>query len=224
MTPGTGTLILYTGEKNVSSWSMRGFLAVLHKNVPFQEQEISLPGDKSRARRREVSPTGKVPVLHHVRPDGRLVIPDSLAIMEYLEEAFPPPAHPAIWPAEPTVRARARWLAAAMHSGFGALRESMSFNLCFHPQPPQATPAALADAAEILQLWESSLQNGGPFLCGDYGGADIMFAPVVWRLTAFRVPAGSTPRAAAYMERMLEHPHVRRWMDPAKALPPVASY
>src|SRR5688572_20783117 len=168
MTPQPGALILYIGEKNISSWSMRGFLAVLHKNVSFQEQEISLPGDKTRARRREVSPTGKVPVLHHVREEGRLVLPDSLAIMEYLEETFPPPEHPAIWPQEPMRRARARWLAAAMHSGFAQLRESMSFNLCFLPEPPQATPAALAEAAEILQLWESELLvHGGPFLCGD---------------------------------------------------------
>jgi glutathione S-transferase len=224
MTSQSGTLTLYVGEKNVSSWSMRGFLALHHKGVPFQEKEISLPADKSRARRREVSPTGKVPVLHHERPEGRLVVPDSMAILEYLEETFPPPAHNAIWPVEPARRARARWLAASMHSGFAQLRESMSFNLCFLPEPPAATPAALEEAAQALDLWEVALSEGGPFLCGEYGGADIMFAPVVWRLTAFRVPTGANPRAAAWMKRMLEHPHVRRWLDPARDLPPVSSY
>src|SRR5262245_21010358 len=122
MSDPRGTFTLYVGEKNISSWSMRGFLAVVHKKVPFQEREISLPGDPGRARRREVSPTGKVPVLHHERPEGRLVIPDSLAIIEYLEETLPPPAHPALWPADPARRARARWMAAAMHSGYPKLR------------------------------------------------------------------------------------------------------
>jgi glutathione S-transferase len=223
MTPQSA-LTLYIGEKNVSSWSMRGFLAMHHKRVAFREVEISLQADRSRARRREVSPTGKVPVLHHERPEGRVVIPDSLAILEYLEETFPPPAHPALWPADPARRARARWLAAAMHSGFAQLRESMSFNLCFQSEPPAATSAALEEAVQALDLWESALGEGGPFLCGEYGGADIMFAPVVWRLTAFRVSTASHPRAAAWMKRMLEHPDVRRWLDPARALPPVASY
>jgi glutathione S-transferase len=224
MTETRPTLTLYTGEKNISSWSMRGFLALTHKKVSFQEREISLPGDPDRKHRREVSPTGKVPVLHHERPGGRLVIPDSLAIIEYLEETFAPPAHPALWPTDPARRAHARWIAAAMHSGWPKLRESMSFNLCFLPQPPQATPEALAEAAEVLDLWEKSLADGGPFLCGDYGAADIMFAPVVWRLTAFRVPTQGTPRAKAWMAAMLEHPDVKRWMDPARALPPRAAY
>ena len=108
-----------------------------------------------------------------------------------------------------------------MHSGFSKLRESMSFNLCFLPSPPAPSPEALAEAAEVLRLWEDALHEGGPWLCGDFSAADILFAPVVVRLTAFQVPAASTPRAAAWMKGMLEHPLVRRWMDPARALQPV---
>ncbi len=84
-------LILYVGEKNISSWSMRAFVALHAKGLPFEERTIPLREDKDRARRRKISPTGRVPVLHH----GDLVVPDSLAIIEYLEETFPPPDHPA---------------------------------------------------------------------------------------------------------------------------------
>lgn len=219
----SGKLVLYVGEKNISSWSMRGYLAVVHKGVPFEEREISLRADKDRSQRRQVSPTGKLPVLHH----GDLVVPDSLAIVEYLEETFPPPKHPALWPADPARRAHARWLAAAMHSGFMKLRESMSFNLAFLPAPPAATPEALAEAAEILSLWEDALTRNrepGPFLFGAFGAADVMYAPVVWRLTGFGVGTSSTPRAAAYMKEMLAFPAVKRWMDPARALPPAETY
>jgi glutathione S-transferase len=216
-------LVLYVGEKNISSWSMRGFLAAAEKGVPFEEKEILLKEDKDRKRRRAVSPTGKLPVLHH----GERVIPDSLAIVEYLEEAFPPPKHPALWPADPGKRAHARWLAAAMHSGFMKLRESLSFNLCFLPKRPRATEEGLAEAAEILALWEDALKkktDPGPFLFGPFGGADAMYAPVVWRLTAFKVPTSATPNAAAYMEAVLARPSVKRWMDAAKALPPAETY
>jgi glutathione S-transferase len=153
--------ILYVGEKNISSWSMRAWVAATWKGIPFEERTILLAKDKDRAQRRKVSPTGKLPVLHH----AGLVIPDSLAIIEYLEEAFPPPAYPALWPAERGERARARWMAAAMHSGYMKIREGMSYNLCFLPQRPVAPPDAMAEAQEVLALWETSLarpeRNGG---------------------------------------------------------------
>lgn len=212
---------LYIGEKNISSWSMRAFVALAYKDVPFEEQTISLLQDRDRSIRRRVSPTGRVPVLHH----GDRVIPDSLAIVEYLEEAFPPPKHPALWPADPARRAHARWLAAAMHSGFPKVREHMSFNLCFLPDPPKPPAEAFAEADEMLAFWERALEKNdqpGPFLFGAFSGADVMYAPAVWRLTAFKVPTAAYPRAKAYMPAVLGHPAVRRWMDPARALPPVA--
>ena len=223
-----GKLVLYIGEKNISSWSMRPYVALAAKGLDFEERTISIREDPDRSKRRAAGPTGKVPVLHHLR-DGvpPLVIPDSLAIIEYLEEAFPPPRWPALWPADARQRAHARWLAAAMHSGFGQLREAMSFNLCFLPEPPAATAEALAEAAEMLGYWESALAaktEPGSFLFGAFGAADAMFAPAVWRLKAFRVPSAATPRAAAYMDAVLAHPAVARWMDAARALPAVQSY
>jgi len=50
--------------------------------IPFEE-DIGTENYAGTPRLREVSPTGKVPVLHH----GDLVIPDSLAILEYLAES-----------------------------------------------------------------------------------------------------------------------------------------
>jgi len=212
-------LVLYIGEKNVSSWSMRAQVALtFKKSVPFEERVISLLEDLDRSERLKIGPTGRVPVLHH----GGRVIPDSLAILEYLEEAFPSPDYPALWPEDIDARARARWLAAAMHSGFAKLRESMSFNLCFLPTPPAASPGALEEAREVLGLWEGAFAARtlpGPFLVGPFSGADVIFAPVTWRLTAFRVPAGE--EAAAYMAAVLDHPAVRPWMDAAHALEPV---
>lgn len=216
--------VLYIGEKNVSSWSMRAWVALKHKAVPFEERTISLPADRDRAERRKVSPTGKVPVLHH----AGLVVPDSLAIVEYLEETYPPPEHPALWPAVRGERARARWLAAAMHSGYPLVREHMSFNLCFLPTVPQAPAAALAEAAEALALWEATLSRperaGGPFLCGPFSAADVMFATVAVRFRAFGVPTQGYPRAAAWMDEVLDAPPVAAWMEAARALPPLERY
>jgi glutathione S-transferase len=200
---------------------MRPWVAMTHKGLRFDERPIRLVGEADRQELERVSPTGRVPVLHH----GDRVVPDSLAIIEYLEEIFPAPVFPALWPADTGRRAHARWLAATMHSGFPALRESMSFNWCFLRQPPPASPEALDEAQELLALWEAALDIGtenGPFLFGAFGAVDAMFAPAVWRLLAFEVPTRSHPRSAAYMRSVLEQPAVRAWMDAARQLEPVA--
>jgi glutathione S-transferase len=216
--------ILYVGEKNISSWSMRAWVAATSKGIAFEERTILLARDKDRAERRKVSPTGKLPVLHH----AGLVIPDSLAIIEYLEEAFPPPAYPALWPADRGERARARWLAAAMHSGFMKIREGMSFNHCFLPQRPAAPADAMAEAQEVLALWAASLarpeRKGGPYLCGAFSGADVLFATMAVRLLAFDVPTDGYPLAAAYLKDVVAAPPVKAWMDQARALTPAETY
>ena len=199
---------------------MRAWVALTYKGVPFEERTIHLVDDKNRVQRRKVSPTGKVPVLHH----GALVIPDSLAIIEYLEEVYPPPTWPALWPAGREARARARWLAAAMHSGYAAIRTHMSFNLCFLPAVPPAHPDALAEAQEVLALWEETLARadraGGAYLCGPFSGADVMFATLAARLRAFKVPTTDFPRASAWMDAVLGVPAVAAWMDEARKMPP----
>jgi glutathione S-transferase len=218
-------LVLYIGEKNVSSWSMRAWVALTEKDLPFEERTISLLADQDRRRRREIGPTGRVPVLHHLTEKGKpLVVPDSLAIIEYIDETYGAPAHGPLWPADRRRRAEARWLAAAMHSGFVKLREGMSFNLTFLSPPPPAPAAALADAAEMLGYWEDALgakTETGPFLFGSFGAVDAMYAPAVVRLTAFKVPTDRSPKAAAFMKAVMERPSVRKWMDAARALPPV---
>jgi glutathione S-transferase len=214
-------LVLYIGEKNSSSWSMRGWVALAHKELDFEERPVELYRGRGDALLEQVSPTGLVPVLHH----GSLVIPDSLAIIEYLEEAFPPPAHPRLWPAERAARARARWLAATMHSGFTALRAGMSFNLCFLAERPRPPADAVADAAALVLLLDRALAEPrppGPFLAGAFGAADILYAPALVRLEAFNVSMREAPRVGAYLRAVFDHPPVRKWLDDARALPPIA--
>jgi glutathione S-transferase len=212
--------VLYIGEKNVSSWSMRAWVALRHKGVDFEERTISLLADQDRSLRRRVSWTGKVPVLHH---DG-LAIPDSLAIFEYAEDTWPAPGHAALWPSDRRERAQARSLAAIMHSGFPRLRESMSFNLCFLPRRPTPTPGALVEAQEMLAAFETALAaktSPGPFLFGAFCGADAAFAPAVFRLTSFGVSTAATPLARAYASALLDYPAVKEWLDAARLLAPV---
>ena len=57
------TLII--GNKNNSSWSLRGYLAIKYANVDFEEVMVSHRPSLDRASLDHLTPTGKVPTLKH---------------------------------------------------------------------------------------------------------------------------------------------------------------
>ena len=106
---------LIVGNKNYSSWSLRGWLAARLADIAFDEQLVRLSEPGSRSALLEHSPAGKVPILKH----GQRVIWDSLAIIEYLAEQRPAAG---LWPADADARARGRNHAAGRHAGGQARR------------------------------------------------------------------------------------------------------
>ena len=71
---------IYLGNKNYSSWSLRGWLMLKATGAEFDEEVIPLGERTTRETILKYSPSGCVPVLHH----GTRRIWDSLAIGEYL--------------------------------------------------------------------------------------------------------------------------------------------
>ncbi|MFP3616906.1 glutathione S-transferase, partial [Paraburkholderia sp. SIMBA_050] len=73
-----------------------------------------------------------------------------------------------------------------MHAGFTALRTEMVMNVRASAPGRGATPDALADVARIDTLWGACLAaSGGPFLFGEFGIADAMYAPVLMRFNTY---------------------------------------
>ncbi len=207
-------LELVVGNRNASSWSMRAWLALREKSVPFTERRLDL-FDPAQQREFEALPTAMVPVLIH---DG-LVLAETTAIFEYLEEAFP---HPRLWPAPPAARARARMLVAWMATGFLAVRTHMSFEHTFHQDLSGPPDEALREANRLLDAWDTALrESGGPFLFGMLSYADLTFVPVLRRFEAFGVDANAGAAVRRWAGRLMDRPAVREWMDEALALPPV---
>jgi glutathione S-transferase len=199
---------LVIGDKNYSSWSMRPWVLMKHFGIPFEEACIELCEAGSKAAILAHSPSGKVPCL--VAGDG-LSVWDSLAIAETLAERFP---QHAMWPRDPVQRGHARSISAEMHSGFGELRSNMWMNIRASFSGKGATPGALADIARVDTIWSDCLDaHGGPFLFGEFGIADAMYAPVVMRFNTWK-PALSEA-AAGYARRVTELPAVQTWIQDA---------
>jgi glutathione S-transferase len=201
-------LRLFIGNKVYSSWSLRGWLAVRQSGLPFEEIVAPLYDDSWVERREtpEFAPSnGKVPILW----DGDVPVWESLAIIDYLADKV---GADRFWPAEPTARALARSMASEMHAGYQALRQQHTMNMR-HVYPPEPlTPEVAGDVDRIVALWDQArtrFGQGGDYLFGAFGAADIMFAPVVTRFRTYSIPL--PPAAAAYCDAVRAHPFMVEW-------------
>lgn len=207
-------LTLYIGNKNYSSWSLRPWLALKQAGIPFDEIVVPLYRPESKAAILEFSPSGKVPALRR----GELFVWDSLAICEYLAEAFPAAR---LWPGDPAARAAARAASAEMHSGFQALRAQLPMNVRAHLPGRPLSPEAAAEIARVAALWHDCrsrfAMGGGDFLFGAFTIADAMYAPVASRFRTYAVAL--PPDAQAYRDALLGLPAMQEWAAAARAEP-----
>lgn len=207
-------LRLFIGNKVYSSWSLRGWLAVRQSGLPFEETVAPLYDDSWVERREtpDFAPSnGKVPILW----DGDVPVWESLAIIDYLADKV---GADRFWPADPAALALARSMASEMHAGYQALRQQHTMNMR-HVYPPEPlTPEVAENVDRIVALWDQArtrFGQGGDYLFGAFGAADIMFAPVVTRFRTYSIPL--PPAAAAYCEAIRAHPFMVEWTAGADA-------
>lgn len=195
---------LIIGNRNYSSWSMRPWLVLAHFDIPFEDEVLMLSGKGWRETLATRSPTGRVPVL----VDGDLMVPETIAIIEYLADKNPDKA---IWPADLRQRAQARAASAEMHAGYAALRSRAPMNLRASHPGKVALDAVASDLHRIETLWWDLLSaSGGPYLFGAFTAADAMFAPIATRLRVYDLPVSD--RARAYVEAIYSLPAFQEWL------------
>ena len=201
---------LVIGNKNLSSWSLRPWLALKHLRIEFREIKLMLDTPTFASEVAAYSPAGRVPVLI----DGEVRVWDSLAICEYANEQVEGRG----WPADAGARAHARSLSAEMHSGFSALRETWPMNVVGRNIDVPATAAAERDVRRIEQIWtdcRSRYAADGPWLFGQFSITDAMYAPVALRFNTYgRAP--SAPAARDYLQHVVRDPHMQQWMRDAE--------
>jgi len=177
------------------------------KGVAY-EQEPVMPGSTSEEFR-AMSPLGKIPVL----VDGDFSLADSSAICEYLEEKYPDPA---VMPAEPQARARARFLEEYGDSKFIESASIIFIEKFANPALfGKETDQERVDNAEselvppFLDYLESQVPPEG-YLFGNFCTADISIVTPIFNAAygGFEVDASRWPRYAAFVQRVAEHPAV----------------
>lgn len=207
-------LKIIIGNKAYSSWSLRGWLAVKQSGLPYEEVVVPMYDDAWPERKAQPDlaiSNGKVPTLW----DGDIAVWDSVAIVDYLNDLT---GNTRFWPQDKAARALARSMAAEMHSGFVPLRKACSMNVRRVFPAGAPSEAVRENLARISLLWEKARTEfgaDGPYLFGQFGAADIMFAPVVFRISGYSLPVEGLART--YVEAMLTHPWMIEWVEGAKA-------
>jgi glutathione S-transferase len=195
---------LVIANKCYSSWSLRPWLLMKQLGVAFDEITIPLDLPDTKEKVLKHSPAGKVPILI----DGDVTVWESIAIMEYVGEAF----GVSVWPEDRKARAMARSVAAEMHAGFQALRSACPMNLGKKYASRDRGEAVARDVARfsgIVRQAREGFGADGPFLFGAFSAADAMYAPLATRLDTYSFALDDETRA--YVDAILSLPAFQEW-------------
>ena len=162
--------------------------------VPFEMKVLYEPKHPEVVR---INPKRQVPVLIDDGPGGDLELFDSTLIFEYVESLKP---EPALWPADPKARARARLLE---HKS-----DEVYFPHVVRLMSDPKAPGAHEATARFYDEMERTLGNR-EWLGGSYSYADIAF----YMAQLFGERMG-TPMTDA-------HPNLQKWRERMGARPPV---
>jgi glutathione S-transferase len=203
--------ILFVGNRNYSSWSLRPWLALKWSGIAFSDTLIDLDQEGYASceikQVLEASPTGRVPALHV----GELQLWDSLAICEWAHEQAP---QAELWPRDAHARAIARSVVCEMHSGFQAMRSHMTCNIRRRvPEQPwnHETQKDIARINVLFTQMRDRFGAGGDFMFGAKPGiADAFYTPIATRLRTYNVSGLSTV-AARYRDALLSTPEFLQW-------------
>ena len=183
------------------------------KDIELETRPLGLGSDDPEFR--QASPFGKIPALR----DGDFGISDSTAIIAYLDALKP---EPELILAEPKARARTIWYEEFGDTILAACGTKMFFNRVVAPRfLKRDGDLAAADKAErdelppILDYIEKVLPESGWLVEDRLTLADIAVASPFANFRHLGLDLGleRRPKLAAFIDRMLERPSFKSWVD-----------
>jgi glutathione S-transferase len=202
------SLILWGDTQLASPWVLAVWTCLREKGVPFRLSPLDLErGEHRTGEYPERSLTGKVPTLQR----GDFWLSESMAIIEYLDEAFPAPRYRPSLPPGIEERARARQLMAWVRSDLFEIRRCLPFEGLFEPMKlPPWSEGAEREAREQVRIAAGRARAGAAErpLPGDF---DLAF--MLRRLLHYGVTIDGMDGAVTdYADRIWERPSVQSWV------------
>ena len=207
--PLTSPLTLYVDSLLLSPYAMAAYVALAEKGLPVELRLVDLHAGEQRMQPyTSRALTSRVPALTH----DAFHLTESSAIIEYLEDAFPAPDYPRLYPAAPQERARARQIQAWLRSDLAALRQERPTEVVFHG----AAGAPLGDVAQaaatkLLRVAQALLPEGRLHLFDSWSIADTELAVMLRRLAGLGDELPDALRA--YADAQWQRPAVQTWLQ-----------
>ncbi len=189
---------LYGYFRSTAAYRVR--IALNLKGLEYDNEFVHLSrggGEQKQSAYRDLNPQMLVPTYVE---DG-LVISQSMAILEYLDERYP---HPPLLPEDPARRARARQAAFAIACDVHPLNNLRVLNYLVQDM-------GVDDAGKVkwyhhwilqnfpaLERWAATDADKGPYFLGEtLSLADVCLVPQVFNARRFNVPLDDFPRLVA---------------------------
>ncbi len=201
-------LLLFTEAYWLSPWDLACHVALREKGLPFSRSVASLPGTRVLEPLRDRSVIARTPTLQH----GDVWIGDSTAIVEYLEDVFPPPEWAAVLPRSPRDRARARQISLWSRNELRALRRERPAFMMFYPSTPAPLgKEARAEADELVETAARLLAGEPEFLFDRFAVCDADLAFALQRLRRTGEPLSE--ELVRYADRVFARPSVAEYVN-----------
>lgn len=142
----TDRVTLYHWEPNANSG--KPMLTLFEKGVAFDSHYLDLLNfDQHKPDYLRINPLGTIPAMTH----GDLVLTESTAIMEYIDEAFPGPK---LMPTNPVDAWRVRWWMKFMDQWLAPSFSMIGWSVFVGPAVRQRDPAELEAAIDRIPMPE----------------------------------------------------------------------
>lgn len=202
------TITLWSDSCFFSPYAMSVYVALTEKGIPFTLKRVDVSRNAQHEEAyRALSLTCRVPALQI----DDLVLSESSAIAEYLEERFPAPEFERLYPRDREKRARARELQAWLRSDLAALRSERPTEVLFAGERFAAlTPAAEQAVAKLVVAAQRLLPDGQQNLFGEWSIADTDLAIMLNRLALHGDPL--PVKLQHYAEFQWQRASVQLWL------------
>jgi glutathione S-transferase len=205
-------LVLYGNTPVTSPYVMSVFVALEEKRLRYRLELLDLArGDQHDPRFVAGSITNRVPALVVEEPGGEVWLSESVAILEYLEERFPAPEYPRLYPSGLAERARVRLVQGLIRSDFMPIREERSTETIFFGQPiAPLSERAEAARVRLVRIAAALVPEGQDFITRELSIADVDLATLLQRLVHNGDPLPA--HLAHYANAIWKRPSIQKWL------------
>lgn len=200
-------LELFGNTPVTSPYVLTVYAALVEKGLPFELRLLDLQrGQQHQPDFVANSITNRVPALRH----GSIWLSESAAIVEYLDESFPAPRYPRLFPEDRLERARVRMVQGLVRSDFMPIREERSTETVFFGVPIRPLSAA-AEAARVrlIRIAEAVLGDRTS-IASTFSIGDIDLAMMLQRLVSNSDPVPE--RLVKYVRAIWQRPSIQQWL------------